>query len=160
MDEVNEFSIEEGLHQAVILKFSYGKPDLHELRKVLPKHRIPVVFAKRHCKNMLNPMFLDAPHGKAWEVEVEKSQGQILLAKGWNDFSAYYSISVSNLLMLTYIPRFHFDVAIYDQSTTKIEYLIHQYIEADEEEKVIPVIKDNANVIEDIFLLSFKLMLM
>ncbi|KAH0749168.1 hypothetical protein KY290_028400 [Solanum tuberosum] len=33
MDEVNEFSIEEGLHQAVILKFSYGKPDLHELRK-------------------------------------------------------------------------------------------------------------------------------
>ncbi|KAH0749169.1 hypothetical protein KY290_028401 [Solanum tuberosum] len=37
MDEVNEFSIEEGLHQAVILKFSYGKPDLHELCKVIPK---------------------------------------------------------------------------------------------------------------------------
>ncbi|KAH0742897.1 hypothetical protein KY290_030890 [Solanum tuberosum] len=37
MDEVNEFSIEEGLHQVVILKFSYGKPDLHELPKVLPK---------------------------------------------------------------------------------------------------------------------------
>ncbi|KAG5616561.1 hypothetical protein H5410_016385 [Solanum commersonii] len=35
MDEVNEFSIEEGLHQAVILKFSYGKLDLHELCKVL-----------------------------------------------------------------------------------------------------------------------------
>lgn len=37
MDEVNEFSIEKRLHQAVILKFSYEKPDLHELIKVLQK---------------------------------------------------------------------------------------------------------------------------
>ncbi|KAH0662444.1 hypothetical protein KY284_027375 [Solanum tuberosum] len=37
MDKVNEFSIEEGLHQAIILKFSYRKPNLHELRKVIPK---------------------------------------------------------------------------------------------------------------------------
>ncbi|KAG5601494.1 hypothetical protein H5410_032864 [Solanum commersonii] len=34
MDEVNEFSIEEGLHQTVILKFSYGKLDLYELCKI------------------------------------------------------------------------------------------------------------------------------
>ncbi|WMV36933.1 hypothetical protein MTR67_030318 [Solanum verrucosum] len=45
MDEVNEFSIEEGLHQAIILKFSYGKPVLHELRKVLPKQ----LDIKGHC---------------------------------------------------------------------------------------------------------------
>ncbi|XP_019241529.1 PREDICTED: uncharacterized protein LOC109221506, partial [Nicotiana attenuata] len=36
-EEVKAFTIEEGLHQAVILKFSYGKPDLHELRQVIPK---------------------------------------------------------------------------------------------------------------------------
>ncbi|KAH0765652.1 hypothetical protein KY285_001523 [Solanum tuberosum] len=45
MDEVNEFSIEDGLHQAVILKFSYGKPNLHELRKILPKQ----LDIKGHC---------------------------------------------------------------------------------------------------------------
>lgn len=32
LEEVNGFSIEEGLHQAVVIKFSYGKPDLCELR--------------------------------------------------------------------------------------------------------------------------------
>jgi len=34
MDEVKEFTIEEGLHQAVVMKFSYGKPDLQEFRKI------------------------------------------------------------------------------------------------------------------------------
>ncbi|KAH0769978.1 hypothetical protein KY290_013959 [Solanum tuberosum] len=111
--------------------------------------RIPVVFAKRHCKNMLNPVFVEAPHGKAWEVEVENSQGQIWLAKGWKDFCGYYSISVRSLLVFTYNPRSHFDVAIYDQSTTEIEYPIDQEIESDEEEEDIPVLQANANVIEE-----------
>ncbi|XP_049382933.1 B3 domain-containing protein At1g49475-like [Solanum stenotomum] len=108
--------------------------------------RIPVVFAKRHCKNMLNPVFLEAPHGKAWEVEVENSQGQIWLAKGWKDFCGYYSITVRSLLIFTYNPRSHFDVAIYDQSTTEIEYPIDQEIESDED---IPVLQANANVIDE-----------
>ncbi|XP_070005229.1 uncharacterized protein [Nicotiana sylvestris] len=36
-EDVNAFTIEEGLHQAVILKFSYGKPDIQELRQLIPK---------------------------------------------------------------------------------------------------------------------------
>ncbi|KAH0719205.1 hypothetical protein KY285_015236 [Solanum tuberosum] len=112
-------------------------------------HRIPVVFAKRHCKNMLNPVFVEAPHGKAWEVEVENSQGQIWLAKGWKNFCGYYSITVRSLLIFTYNPRSHFDVAIYDQSTTEIDYPIDQEIESDEEEEDIPVLQANANEEED-----------
>ncbi|KAG5604616.1 hypothetical protein H5410_026108 [Solanum commersonii] len=47
MDEVNKFSIEEGLHLAVILKFSYGKPDLHEFHKVISnKKKLDI---KGHC---------------------------------------------------------------------------------------------------------------
>ncbi|XP_027769992.1 uncharacterized protein LOC107010007 [Solanum pennellii] len=111
--------------------------------------RIPVVFAERHCKNMLNPVFLEAPHGKAWEVEVENSQGQIWLAKGWNDFCAYYSISIRSLLVFTYNPRSHSVVAIYDQSKTEIEYPIDQEAESDEQEQDIPVLQANANVIEE-----------
>ncbi|XP_070015001.1 uncharacterized protein [Nicotiana sylvestris] len=34
MNEVNEFTREEGLHQAVIMKFSYGKPELQEFKKI------------------------------------------------------------------------------------------------------------------------------
>lgn len=34
MDEVNEFIRGEGLHQAVLVKFSYGKPDIQEVRKM------------------------------------------------------------------------------------------------------------------------------
>lgn len=37
IEEVNAFTIEDGLHQAVILKFSYGKPNLQELRQTIPK---------------------------------------------------------------------------------------------------------------------------
>nr|XP_009783436.1 PREDICTED: uncharacterized protein LOC104232043 [Nicotiana sylvestris] len=37
IEEVNAFTMEEGLHQAVILKFSYGKPDLQELRQIISK---------------------------------------------------------------------------------------------------------------------------
>lgn len=37
MEEVNEFTIEEGLHQAIVVKLSYGKLDLRELRQMLPK---------------------------------------------------------------------------------------------------------------------------
>ncbi|KAG5584967.1 hypothetical protein H5410_045401 [Solanum commersonii] len=37
MEEREQFAREEGLHQAVITKFAYGKPVLSELRKLLPK---------------------------------------------------------------------------------------------------------------------------
>ena len=41
MEEVNQFTIEEGLHQAVIMKFSYGKPDVHEPdRKSVGRERV------------------------------------------------------------------------------------------------------------------------
>uniref|UniRef100_A0A3Q7FG72 Uncharacterized protein n=1 Tax=Solanum lycopersicum TaxID=4081 RepID=A0A3Q7FG72_SOLLC len=59
--------------------------------------------------------------------------------------------------MFTYNPRSHFVVAIYDQSTTEIEYPIDQDIESDEQEEDILDEKEdipvncpqtNANVFE------------
>ncbi|KAG5611732.1 hypothetical protein H5410_023013 [Solanum commersonii] len=38
--ELDEYVIEEGLHQAVIMKLSYGAPSLHELRKLIPKQLV------------------------------------------------------------------------------------------------------------------------
>ena len=63
---------------------------------------------------MLNHVFLKAPNEKAWEVEVKNSQGQIWIAKEWNDLCGYYSIIVRISLVFTYKQRSHFVVAIYD----------------------------------------------
>ncbi|KAG5616037.1 hypothetical protein H5410_015861 [Solanum commersonii] len=35
--ELDEFATEEGLHQAIVMKFSYGAPEIQELRSILPK---------------------------------------------------------------------------------------------------------------------------
>lgn len=34
--ELEEYAVEEGLHQAVVMKLSYGAPELLELRKIIP----------------------------------------------------------------------------------------------------------------------------
>ncbi|KAK4707150.1 hypothetical protein R3W88_033289 [Solanum pinnatisectum] len=38
--ELDEYAVEEGLHQAVIMKLSFGAPSLHELRKLIPKQLV------------------------------------------------------------------------------------------------------------------------
>ncbi|KAH0748485.1 hypothetical protein KY290_027717 [Solanum tuberosum] len=35
--ELDEFATEQGLHQAIVMKFSYGAPEIQELRSILPK---------------------------------------------------------------------------------------------------------------------------
>ncbi|XP_060186928.1 uncharacterized protein LOC132616506 [Lycium barbarum] len=37
MEEIAQYTVEEGLHQALVLEFSYGQPNMNELRKLLPK---------------------------------------------------------------------------------------------------------------------------
>ncbi|CAN4090541.1 unnamed protein product [Withania somnifera] len=84
--------------------------------------RIPEDFARRYCKDMLNPVYLEVAGGEVWEVEVEHSEAQILLAKGWQDFCDYYSISWGHFLMFGYNARSHYDVIIFDLSAAEIEY--------------------------------------
>lgn len=38
MEEKQDFTIEEGLHQAMVLKLSHGAPDFKVLRSILSKH--------------------------------------------------------------------------------------------------------------------------
>ncbi|XP_059312733.1 B3 domain-containing protein LOC_Os12g40080-like isoform X1 [Lycium ferocissimum] len=84
--------------------------------------RIPEDFASRYCKNLQNLAYLEVPTGKVWEVEVVHSEGQIWLAKGWRDFSDYYSIDCGHFLMFGYNGLSHFNVTIFDLSATEIEY--------------------------------------
>ncbi|KAG5579614.1 hypothetical protein H5410_050241 [Solanum commersonii] len=52
MEERQDFMIEEGLHQPVVFKLSYGAPDLKVLRSILPKH-LDYVLALSHSVNYL-----------------------------------------------------------------------------------------------------------
>lgn len=90
--------------------------------------KIPEDFVRRYCKNMLNPVYLEVPSGEVWEVEVEHSQGQIWLAKGWQDFCECYSISCGHVLMFGYNARSHFNVTIFDLSAAEIEYPYSKHI--------------------------------
>lgn len=38
MEEIDQFTIEEGPHQALLMKFSHDKLDMQELHKILPKY--------------------------------------------------------------------------------------------------------------------------
>lgn len=38
MEEIEQFTVEGGLHQALLMKFSHNKPDMQELNKILPKY--------------------------------------------------------------------------------------------------------------------------
>lgn len=69
-------------------------------------------------------MFLEAPHGKAWEVEVVRSQGQICLIKGWKEFSDHHSISIGHFWVFRYNARAHFRITVIDQNDEEIEYPI------------------------------------
>ncbi|KAH0765651.1 hypothetical protein KY285_001522 [Solanum tuberosum] len=83
MDEVNEFSIEEGLHQAVILKFSYGKPDLHELRKVIPNQLVikdlpPNLLAKKSLLSIASAVGKPIAVEKATQERTRPNSGKVI----------------------------------------------------------------------------------
>ncbi|KAH0765649.1 hypothetical protein KY285_001520 [Solanum tuberosum] len=84
MDEVNEFSIEEGLHQVVILKFSYGKPDLHELRKVIPNQLVikdlpPNLLAKKSLLSIASAVGKPIAVEKATQERTKPSTARVKL---------------------------------------------------------------------------------
>ncbi|KAJ8544725.1 hypothetical protein K7X08_017308 [Anisodus acutangulus] len=91
-------------------------------RDFLCTQRIPEDFDTIYCKNMLNPVYLEVPSGEVWEVEVKHYQGQTWLAKGWKDFTDYYSISSGYFLIFRYNNRSHFNVTIFELSAAEIEY--------------------------------------
>jgi len=45
LDEREQFAKEEGLHQAIVIKLSFGATDLQVLRSLLPK----IIGIKGHC---------------------------------------------------------------------------------------------------------------
>ncbi|XP_074352721.1 B3 domain-containing transcription factor VRN1-like [Apium graveolens] len=60
--------------------------------------------------DLADKVFLKAPASSVWKVELERTNGEVMLWKGWPEFAAYYSICVGHILMFRYEGNsiFHF----------------------------------------------------
>ncbi|KAK4488351.1 hypothetical protein RD792_004109 [Penstemon davidsonii] len=93
--------------------------------KVVYLQRIPPEFTRRYGRNLPNHIFLKAPSGSLWEVELTHSRGQIYFHKGWKEFKDYYSIELGHFLVFEYDMKSQFHVLIFDFTASEIDYPFH-----------------------------------
>ncbi|KAK7339005.1 hypothetical protein VNO77_19642 [Canavalia gladiata] len=82
---------------------------------------IPNAFVKKYGED-LPTIFLKAPNGTQWELNLEKRDGKIWFQKGRKEFAECHSLAYGHLLVITYERTFHFHVHIFDKSTLEIGY--------------------------------------
>ncbi|XP_065871119.1 B3 domain-containing transcription factor VRN1-like isoform X2 [Euphorbia lathyris] len=85
---------------------------------------IPSGFVTEFGNSLSNPIILEVPTGKKWEVEMSKVGGedQVWLGNGWLGFSEHYSLQKGHLLVFEYQGNSHFNVLIFDMTATEIDY--------------------------------------
>lgn len=71
---------------------------------------------------MPNPIFLETPDDKKWEIHTAKVDQDFWFENGWKEFVTYYSLEYGNMIMFHYEENSHFMVNIFDMSTVEIEY--------------------------------------
>ncbi|KAK4488353.1 hypothetical protein RD792_004111 [Penstemon davidsonii] len=100
--------------------------------------RIPPEFTRRYGGNLPNHIFLKAPSGSLWEVELTHSRGQIYFHKGWKEFKDYYSLELGHFLVFEYDMKSQFHVLIFDFTASEIDYPFH----ANHDRHIEPKIED------------------
>ncbi|KAL3833393.1 hypothetical protein ACJIZ3_008129 [Penstemon smallii] len=100
--------------------------------------RIPPEFTRRYGGNLPNHIFLKAPSGSLWKVELTHSRGQIFFHKGWKEFMDYYSLELGHFLVFEYDMKSQFHVLIFDFTASEIDYPFH----ANHDRHIEPKIED------------------
>lgn len=83
---------------------------------------IPEDFVSKYGKDLSNSVTFRLPCGIEWEVGLTRYNGEVWFKKGWPDFSKFYSLGYSDLLVFGYEGKSRFQVSIFDKSTIEIEY--------------------------------------
>lgn len=83
---------------------------------------VPRKFTRRHEKNLHASVFLKAPNGSAWLVNLERYKGDVWPQNGWPEFARHYSVQLGYLLVFEYRGRDDFQVRIFDSGSTEIDY--------------------------------------
>ncbi|GFQ08169.1 B3 domain-containing protein at3g18960 [Phtheirospermum japonicum] len=85
--------------------------------------KIPIYFIKRYGLALPNPVFLRAPRGPSFQVELTiNSDGETWLEKGWDKFKEYNSIDFGHFLVFKYDRHSNFRVLVFDKASTEIKY--------------------------------------
>ncbi|XP_037494864.1 B3 domain-containing transcription factor VRN1 [Jatropha curcas] len=107
--------------------FEANKP--HFLKIVLAdtirdkKLVFPRKFVRKYGNNLPSSIVLTVPSCAKWQVELIKSDGEIWLQNGWQEFVEYYALTVGSLLVFEYDERnCRFNVIIFDKSALEINY--------------------------------------
>lgn len=87
---------------------------------------IPREFRRRHGKNLHASVFLKAPNGSVWMVNLERYEGDVWLQNGWPEFARHYSVQLGYLLVFEYRGHVDFHVRIFDSSFTEIDYPLNR----------------------------------
>ncbi|KAK8673430.1 hypothetical protein V6N13_111768 [Hibiscus sabdariffa] len=113
------------------------------------KLKIPVKFVRKYGSGISSPVFLKVPSGALWEVELTKSGSEVFLQRGWSDFVQHYSLDLEDFVVFRYEGHSLFNVIIFDQGGSEIEYIhaenhtLNEYeqsqVKQDEEEDDISV---------------------
>lgn len=83
---------------------------------------IPRKFVREYAKNLVDHVFLKTPNRSFWQVELERTNGEVWLHNGWHEFAKYYSICFGHFLVFRYEGDSVFHVIIFDKSATEVEY--------------------------------------
>ncbi|KAG8651328.1 B3 domain-containing transcription factor VRN1-like [Manihot esculenta] len=122
------------------------------------KLSIPRKFVRKYGKDLSNPVLLKVPDGRTWQMELIKSDGEVWLQNGWQEFLEYYSLAHGSFLVFEYNKRdCHFNVIIFDKTASEIDYHVNVTNGEIKEPKMIEETETDASVeISDHLMLSRK----
>ena len=83
---------------------------------------IPRKFVSLYKTNLTDRIFLTAPSGLIWSIDLERNSDEICLRNGWLEFAKFYSISFGHMLVFQYQGDSTFLVRIFDPSASEIDY--------------------------------------
>ncbi|KAK4488350.1 hypothetical protein RD792_004108, partial [Penstemon davidsonii] len=86
------------------------------------KLKIPTDFTRRYAQNLPSRVSVKVPDGLVWEVELVHSNGEFWLEKGLEEFKKYYYLDFGHLLVFEYDGKSQFEVVIFDNTASEIEY--------------------------------------
>ncbi|KAL3616461.1 hypothetical protein CASFOL_039851 [Castilleja foliolosa] len=85
--------------------------------------KVPIHFIKKYGLALPNPVFLRAPRGPSFKVElIINSDGETWLEKGWDKFRDYNSIDFGYFLVFKFDRNSSFRVLIFDKASPEIKY--------------------------------------
>ncbi|ONH90753.1 hypothetical protein PRUPE_8G072800 [Prunus persica] len=103
--------------------------------------RVPKTFLDKCGEHLSDQIHLKLPCGSEWKIKLRRCNGEVWLGKGWPEFSEFYSLKKGNSLLFRYEGNSKFNVLIFDESGTEMDYPITITLieETDEEVSLLKV---------------------